>query len=737
MKAIASINFVLAAALLTFSVSDLAAASLGTAFTYEGRLTEGTNAANGNYDLIFSLYASDTGTDSLASPLTNSAVVVSNGLFVTTLDFGAGMLTSTNAWLETSVRTNGSGAFTTLAPRQNLPSVPYSVRAAYADALNGVLPTFGLAGSYTNALALNNAANSFSGNGAGLTGVNASTLGGMASTSFWQLGGNAGTVDGVNFVGTTDNEPLELKVNGLRALRLEPNDNGAPNVVGGAPVNLVDPGTVGAIIGGGGAVMYNGFSYTNEVASDFGTIGGGLGNTIWPDSPGASIGGGYLNLVYGTNSTIAGGCSNLVQNGSDFIGGGVQNSITELGAAYQFPTYIDGYDGSTIGGGIQNSIESGVPFEYITPAGLNTIGGGCGNRIEAGWPAGLAMGDTISGGVTNAIVGGSAYNTISGGSGNSIEQADNQTENNTIGGGSDNTIAGGEFDYDCTISGGSGNMVGGSSLFWYGCTIGGGEENIVDGYDALIAGGWQNMILTVPFVENFSSAIGGGEMNLIQYSDCATISGGQSNSIYGDFGTIPGGQSNMATNYCFAAGRNANATNSGAFVWSDSSGFDFYSTNTNEFAARCTGGARFVSAIDANGVPIAGVQLPAGGGSWSSLSDRNAKENFAPINPRDVLDQVDRMPITTWNYKSQDAAIRHIGPMAQDFAAAFRVGESDRTISTVDADGVALAAIQGLDQKVEEQLKAKEAEIKQLKQSVAELKALVNTLAQKPNGGGE
>src|SRR5205814_2057312 len=101
-------------------------------------------------------------------------------------------------------------------------------------------------------------------------------------------------------------------------------------------------------------------------------------------------------------------------------------------------------------------------------------------------------------------------------------------------------------------------------------------------------------------------------------------------------------------------------------------------------------------------------------GSWTSMSDRNAKENFEPINPRAVLDKVAALSLTTWNYKSQNTAIRHVGPMAQDFKAAFGVGDSDKGITSVDADGVALAAIQGLNQKVEDQaaqLQAKEAEL--------------------------
>ena len=68
-----------------------------------------------------------------------------------------------------------------------------------------------------------------------------------------------------------------------------------------------------------------------------------------------------------------------------------------------------------------------------------------------------------------------------------------------------------------------------------------------------------------------------------------------------------------------------------------------------------------------------------------------------------MLAKVAALPIATWNWKSQDAAIRHMGPMAQDFAAAFGLGETPRGINTVDSEGVALAAIKGLNAKVEEQ----------------------------------
>jgi hypothetical protein len=78
------------------------------------------------------------------------------------------------------------------------------------------------------------------------------------------------------------------------------------------------------------------------------------------------------------------------------------------------------------------------------------------------------------------------------------------------------------------------------------------------------------------------------------------------------------------------------------------------------------------------------------------MSDRNLKINVASIDPADMLARVRALPISTWNYTSDDPAIRHIGPMAQDFVALFGVGADDRHIHPLDGQGVALAAIQGL-----------------------------------------
>jgi hypothetical protein len=110
--------------------------------------------------------------------------------------------------------------------------------------------------------------------------------------------------------------------------------------------------------------------------------------------------------------------------------------------------------------------------------------------------------------------------------------------------------------------------------------------------------------------------------------------------------------------------------------------------------------------------------------TFTPTSDRNAKENFSFVDPTVVLDRVAALPITRWNFK-QDTGSTHIGPMAQDFYAAFGVGPDDRHIATVDADGVALAAIQGLNQKLESELRQKQTEITALKERLERLEMMI------------
>jgi len=82
------------------------------------------------------------------------------------------------------------------------------------------------------------------------------------------------------------------------------------------------------------------------------------------------------------------------------------------------------------------------------------------------------------------------------------------------------------------------------------------------------------------------------------------------------------------------------------------------------------------------------------------VSDRNMKRDFAPVNDAQILKAVDALPISSWSYKGDGTNARHIGPMAQDFMSTFHVGSYDRTILQVDGDGVSLAAIKALSQRL-------------------------------------
>src|SRR5262249_50582930 len=195
----------------------------GTAFTYQGRLTDATLAANGIYDLRFGLFDASSAGAQLGGTLTNASTLISNGLFTVTIDFGTNF-PGTDRWLEIGVRTNGGIAFSTLVPRQKLTPTPYAITAG---TLGGSV-TAGSFATLSSQLTSETSAR-IAGDTSTLTSSEAYTDTQLAaeaaarvalSNSVWKLNGNAGTTAGVNFLGTTDNQALELRANNTRALRL-------------------------------------------------------------------------------------------------------------------------------------------------------------------------------------------------------------------------------------------------------------------------------------------------------------------------------------------------------------------------------------------------------------------------------------------------------------------------------------------------------------------------------------
>jgi hypothetical protein len=285
-----------------------------------------------------------------------------------------------------------------------------------------------------------------------------------------------------------------------------------------------------------------------------------------------------------------------------------------------------------------------------------------------------------------------------------------------IGGGKGN-IAGAEY---ASVAGGFENFSLGQGGF-----IGGGSGNTVstDATNSLVAGGISNAV--GPGTVN--AVIGGGSFNFVESGSDVTIAGGSFNKARGFGATVAGGAYNDAFgDDTFAAGVQAKATNVGSFVWSGTYLIDTVSTNDFSFTVRAPGGARFLTTTATN-EPLVGVILTNGATQWASLSDRNSKTNFQPVEPREILSKVTAMPITSWGYK-HDPQRRYIGPMAQDFHAAFGLGSDDKTIGTLDSDGVMYAAIQGL----VEELKERDKTIGELKSKLEAVEERLNALPPAP-----
>jgi hypothetical protein len=119
------------------------------------------------------------------------------------------------------------------------------------------------------------------------------------------------------------------------------------------------------------------------------------------------------------------------------------------------------------------------------------------------------------------------------------------------------------------------------------------------------------------------------------------------------------------------------------------------------------------------------------GGAWTNASDAARKENFRMPDGEEILEGLARLPIQNWNYKADNVSVRHLGPTAQDFYAAFHLGDSDKSIGTVDEAGVALLAIQALERRSRDQGR----EIETLRAELAALRAVLDSLLAKQTRG--
>jgi len=493
---------VLLAVLLASAGSTGAQGGAPTVVSYQGQVTVGGTLYDGTGYFKFAVVnaAGDTtywSNDATAAgePATAVVLTVSNGLFNVLLgDTALANMTALPAsafdgaerYLRVWFSSDGS-SFDLLSPDRRIAAAPYALQAEEAanSATAGDADT--VDGQHASAFTL-------------------------AGTS-WSLTGNAGTDPAVDFLGTSDNQALEVKVNNARALRLEPNA-ASPNLIVGYSGNWVASGTFGAVIAGGGQsgnlnrvvdhMGVVGGGQNNQAGSDngsvgdntFGTVAGGANNTA--SGTLSAITGGSTNTASGYISTIAGGRSNSASGSYSTIAGGWSNATsgnyTFIGGGYAnlASAPVSGYGYSTVAGGYQNIASGDYSF----------IGAGANNQVTDGFY------NTVVAGRLNLITTTGWANFIGGGYGNVI---DGEIGYSTMAGGRQNTIA---SSY-ATLAGGRGNTASGSYA-----TVAGGQDNTASGAWA-VAGGRANTVSGA-----YATVPGGVYASATHFGEMAYASGG-------------------------------------------------------------------------------------------------------------------------------------------------------------------------------------------------------------------
>jgi hypothetical protein len=333
-------------------------ADLGTAFNYQGQLKTDGDPVDGACDFRFSLYDAASDGAQVGVTLEREGVALAEGLFSVALDFGADAFHGDARWLEIAVRCAGDGDYTSLG-RQALTAAPQALYALGAP-------------------------------WSGLTGVPAGFADGVDDVgAAWSLSGNSDTTPGTHFMGTTDDVPLELRVNGAPTLRLEPNAT-SPNLIAGHSSNSVSAGAPGATVGGGGSNLH-----PNRIEDDFATVSGGSGNTAsglygtisgghrnTTIGPVAAVGGGWTNAAVGWYATIPGGYENEAAGDYSFAAG--RQAKANHDGAFVWADATDADFGSTAANQMRVRVASGA---YITSAngsyGLTVINAGSGDAVRA------------------------------------------------------------------------------------------------------------------------------------------------------------------------------------------------------------------------------------------------------------------------------------------------------------------------------------------------------------------
>ena len=650
----------LALALATATGSVAAQAQpLGSAFTYQGELRLASGPATGAYDMQFRLFDAGSNGFQLGDTLMLNNVLVAEGLFSVPLDFGTEQFGGERQWLEVAISPAGGGSFEILSPRTELTATPYAW-AAQVALLNSV-----------------------------------------SSASI--LNGNVGAPD----INANEVQRRVLGTcpsgEGIQAINLD------GSVICGA---LVAGSTKWDLAGNAGTDPDTQFLGTTDMQPLELRAGNARGLRIEP----SAITGGSPSLPI-TNNIVAGSQANEVAagvRGAVIAGGGLPFGELDPELAGGAPNQVTDHFGF-VGGGFGNRAGNAVGNAF--DGNFATVSGGRTNRANGAFSSIGGGGSNLAGGASSSVGGGQS-NTASG-------------AGSTVGGGSNNTASG----FMSTVGGGWFNCAGGL-LSWAGghrAKVRKGTESGANGsgcadpaLSALNEEGdrgtfvWadgQDLDFVSTGANQFLVRASGGvgiNTNTPVPGSSLTVAGQLSVPAPGalSFGNTTRQMLNLWDVF-YGLGVQDNVLYARSF-----SSFAWFARGVHSDSALSPGqGGSLLMTL----TPGTSTSQPTGTAraqTFVNVSDRAAKSAFSAIDPLQILAGVLELPMASWSYNNRPD-VRHLGPVAQDFFATFGLGEGDQTISTIDADGIALAAIQGLNAKLE-------AENAKLRQRLERLEALLS-----------
>lgn len=538
---------------------------------------------------------------------------------------------------------------------------------------------------------------------------------GNAGADNWQLAGNSGTDPLTNYIGTSDNQPLMFRVNGTNAGRIVPNGTVAfgSNAAEGTGANNIALGTSAL-----------------STASGQWNVGIGL-NALMSSSGGNNVAIGYLPLRSNTTgaTNVAIGLQTLMANttgnsnvaiGSNVLqtnNTGFQN--VAIGPSALQSSTTGNYNVALGSGALQsNTVTSwGVAIGHRSQNLLNatTFSGNQNNNVSVG---ASTLEDTTTGNGNTAIGMGVLRQNTTGASNTALglwALANSTTGNDNVGIGASALISN-------TL--GSGNVALGHSSVHDNTA---GTYNVGVGYMALKENTTGNDNIGLGNNACNKASTGSNNICLGAWSGPGTAITGSNNIFIGHRAGLPA-SANTASNMFYVTNTGTSApliqgnfstqevwiskqlrigkwypmgfmggSMTGSLTLSDDS------TSTcsicpittqapNTFFARYAGGYYFYTNADAS----LGAKLRSNESGWTTISDRNMKHDIRDVDFEEHLDKIEKLPVFHWKYKGQE--FPHMGPMAQDFWAIFKLGTGDdKGITTQDMDGVLIAGVKGLE----------------------------------------